>query len=613
MPHSESRAKSRIAAGRGQADSCRTLPISGCRCQAATVARSTRHKPTILRGCEWTRRAQAGKLSHDIRANPWKEPFLSLAVLPLRPLSRLAAFVAILLSLAVLAPAGRAQTVSPYVQALAEAVADDPALAAFYRDRAYDALWTGSDDAARRGALLDTLSRAGDHGLPTGRYDAAGLRAGFAGATSEADRGRLEARASKAFLAYADDVQSGVIGAPERIDAAMAVVPPRRDRLAQITAFSRAEPARYLRALPPDTADYTGLMREKLALERVIGAGGWGPTVPGEKLEPGQGGAPVIALRNRLHRMGYLPATASAVYDGALQRAVQTLQQDHGLAPDGVAGPATLRAINVSAQQRLQSVIAGMERARWLNRPLGARHVLVNISDFTVRVMDGDRETFVTRVIVGETRRSHQTPEFSDMMTHMIVNPTWNVPRSIAVKEYLPMLQRNPNAASHLALYNARGQRISRGGVDFTAYNANTFPFALKEPPSDGNALGLVKFMFPNPYNVYLHDTPTKNLFARSQRTFSHGCVRVQQPFELAHVLLAPQSGNPEAAFNAALQTGRETTITLAQPVPVHLTYRTAWADSRGRIQYRADVYGRDAKLFDALARQGVALRAAQG
>jgi L,D-transpeptidase YcbB len=534
-------------------------------------------------------------------------------VLSPRPTLRAAALLVAALACLAAALPGRAQTVPPFAQALAEAVADDPALAAFYAGRGYEPVWTGRADRARRAALIDALGRAGDHGLPVAAYDLTGLQAGFDGVATEADRGRLEAQASRAFLAYADDVQSGVIDDPSRLHPMIELVTPRRDRLAQIEAFARSDPGRYLRALPPDTADYAGLMAEKLRLEQVLGAGGWGPRVPGDKLEPGQTGAGVIALRDRLHRLGYLPATASAVYDGALQRAVQTFQQDRGLAPDGVAGPATLRAINRSPEEQLQSVIVGMERARWLNRPLGARHILVNIADFGVRVVDGGSVTFETRVIVGETREDHQTPEFSDMMTHMTVNPTWNVPRSIAVREYLPMLQRNPNAASHLTLHAPNGQRIGRAGIDFAAYTPATFPYALKQPPSEANALGLVKFMFPNPYNVYLHDTPTKNLFARSQRTFSHGCVRVQEPFELAHVLLAPQAGDPEAVFDAALQTGRETTIDLAEPVPVHLIYRTAWADERGRTQYRTDVYDRDAAVFRALARQGVALRAAQG
>lgn len=526
---------------------------------------------------------------------------------------RVAAPVVVLLALLAAAWPGRAQTVPPFVQALAEAVAADADLAAFYRARAYAPVFTGRGDRARRAALIAALERAGDHGLPVATYDAAGLDAAFRSVATEAERGRLEARAARVFLAYADDVQSGVIDDPSRVAATMALTPPRRDRTAQIDAFARSDPRRYLRALPPATADYTGLMAEKLRLERAAAAGGWGPSVPGERYDPGDTGPGVVALRDRLHRLGYLGATASGAYDGALQRAVQDFQRDNGLVEDGIAGPATLRALNRTPRDRLRAVIAGMERARWLNRPLGARHVLVNIADFGVRVMDGEETTFATRVIVGKTGREYQTPEFSDMMTHMTVNPTWNVPRSIAVNEYLPLLRENPGAASYLTVHAPDGRRISRSNIDFAAYTQQTFPYRLKQPPSEANALGLVKFMFPNRYNVYLHDTPTKHLFSRGQRTYSHGCVRVQRPFDLAHVLLAPQARDPQATFAAALNSGRETTIMLDEPVPVHLVYRTTWADARGRVQYRADVYGRDAALFRALTREGVALRAAQG
>jgi murein L,D-transpeptidase YcbB/YkuD len=194
-----------------------------------------------------------------------------------------------------------------------------------------------------------------------------------------------------------------------------------------------------------------------------------------------------------------------------------------------------------------------------------------------------------------------------------VVNPTWNVPRSITVKEYLPMLQKNPNAVRHLNVVDSKGRVVSRAAVDFASYNARTFPFALKEPPSQGNALGLVKFMFPNPYNIYLHDTPAKNLFGREVRAYSHGCIRLHQPFDFAYAILAPQTSDPEGYFQSVLATGRETVVPLEKPVPVHLIYRTAFTSAKGHIQFRRDIYGRDAKIWDALAREGVALRAIQG
>ncbi|MEE3316722.1 MAG: L,D-transpeptidase family protein, partial [Pseudomonadota bacterium] len=191
-------------------------------------------------------------------------------------------------------------------------------------------------------------------------------------------------------------------------------------------------------------------------------------------------------------------------------------------------------------------------------------------------------------------------------------NPTWNVPRSIATKEYLPLLKKNPNAVSHLRLINSRGQVVSRDSVDFSQFTRRNFPFDIKQPPSNNNALGLVKFMFPNKYNIYLHDTPAKSLFSRERRAFSHGCVRLKDPFDFAYELLSKQEANPEAYFQNILATRRETTVPLETPLPVHLIYRTAMTEAKGKVQFRRDVYGRDAQIFKALANAGVVLRAVQ-
>ena len=180
-------------------------------------------------------------------------------------------------------------------------------------------------------------------------------------------------------------------------------------------------------------------------------------------------------------------------------------------------------------------------------------------------------------------------------------------------KEYLPALQRNRNAVSHILVTDRNGRAVNRNAVNFNAYTARTFPFAMRQPPSNTNALGLVKFMFPNKYNIYLHDTPSKNLFAKDMRAFSHGCVRLADPFDFAYVLLAPQTSDPEGVFHRALRSGNETRLVLETPVPVHLIYRTAVTNARGHTEYRADVYGRDARIWDALARAGVVLSGVQG
>jgi len=247
-----------------------------------------------------------------------------------------------------------------------------------------------------------------------------------------------------------------------------------------------------------------------------------------------------------------------------------------------------------------------MERERWLNTERGERHILVNLTDFSARIIDNDIITFETRAVVGANSSDRRSPEFSDVMEHMIINPRWNVPRSIAVKEYLPQMQRNAGAASHLRLYDASGNQVSRSRVNFNAYNANTFPFNLVQPPSDSNALGLVKFMFPNKYNIYLHDTPSKHLFAHSRRAYSHGCIRLAQPFEFAYEILSKQTDDPKGTFHRILDTGQETQVDLEKQIPVHIIYRTAFTNAKGEPQYRQDVYGRDARIWAAMKNAGV-------
>lgn len=526
-----------------------------------------------------------------------------------------AALVAVMVAGAALGAAvhpapAQAQAISGFAQAVAEASSADPALAGFYAARSYAPIWTSADDARRRAAFFAALDGAAVQGLPAAAYGAEDLRHRFATIRTERERGLLEVAVSQAWLAYAQDLTNGVIRAPKKLDAGLVREVPRRDPLALISGFASAgNPARFLRDLAPRAPQYAALLRARLDLQAQIAAGGWGEKVPANRLGPGDSGPAVLALRERLQRMGYLGRSASASYDGAMQKAVQSLQFDLGLSADGVAGEGTLREINRSPEERMKSILVALERLRWMNGvALGRRHIWVNITDFTARIIDDGKQSFETVTVVGQNQSDRRTPEFSDVMEMMVINPSWSVPRSITVKEYLPMMQRNPNAAGHIHLVDSRGRTVPRAAVNFAAYNERNFPFAMRQPPSDGNALGLVKFLFPNPYNIYLHDTPSKSLFQKEVRAFSHGCIRVGRPFDLAYALLARQEDDPEAYFKSVLKSGAETTVRLADPVPVHLVYFTAWPDARGRVEYRADVYGRDAVLFGALQQAGVEL-----
>ncbi|WP_202075902.1 L,D-transpeptidase family protein [Pseudooceanicola pacificus] len=534
--------------------------------------------------------------------------------MPFKPFSIPGCAAIALLAFMVAVPAAPvAAQVTAFKQAVAESAARDREVAAFYRHQDYAPIWTGADEASRlrRAALLEAVRNAGDHGLPEAKYRPDALLDRMARAHTPRELGLLEAELTRTYLDYATDIQTGIL-TPGKVDSEIKRVVPLRDTSEYMNGIASADPRAFLRSLIPTTSEYTRLLRAKLDMEREIASGGWGPEVPATALKPGDRGAPVIALRNRLIAMGYLPRNVGVTYDAGMQAAVQEFQRDHGLTEDGVAGSGTMKEINVSEEDRLKSVIVAMERERWLNRPRGDRHVLVNLTDFTAKIVDFDKVSFETRSVIGKNDPDRRSPEFSDVMEHMVVNPTWNVPRSIATKEYLPVLQRNPYAVSHLRLVNARGQVVDRGSVNFAAYNARNFPFNLKQPPSERNALGLVKFMFPNPYNIYLHDTPSKSLFAREQRDFSHGCIRLSDPFDFAYALLARQESDPQSVFQSVLRTGRETTIRLKEPVQVHLIYRTAVTQAKGRMNFRRDVYGRDARIWDALQAAGVALRVGQ-
>ena len=499
---------------------------------------------------------------------------------------------------------------SEFAQTVAKAAAGDRVIAEFYETTDYRPIWTdrSSKSWKRRAAFLKAVKDAPSHGLPTERYRLDILNINPRRVRSQQDLGRLEVELSRLFLRYAHDVQTGILE-PSEVDEEIGRKVPHRDGASILSAFSSSPPDAFIQALPPSSREYAQLREEKEHLERLIGGRGWGPKVQASLLKPGAEGEEVVQLRNRLVAMGYLRRNASKVYDLRMQQAVAVFQFDHGLLPDGVAGPITLRQVNVSPTTRLSQVMVAMERERWMNMPLGDRHVWVNIPDFHVRIVDDGQVTFVTRSVVGARGDNRRTPEFSDVMEHLVINPTWYVPRSITIKEYFPRLKVDPNSVAHLTLFDSVGEVVERDSVEFALFDEKNFPFEMKQLPGERNALGVVKFMFPNLYNVYLHDTPHKKLFSEGARAFSHGCVRLGDPIDFAYALLRRQVADPEEFFLDRLATGEEIVVRLEEHVPVHLVYRTAFTQADGRIQFRRDIYGRDARIWEALKGAGVSLQ----
>ncbi|QHQ35207.1 L,D-transpeptidase family protein [Algicella marina] len=477
----------------------------------------------------------------------------------------------------------------------------------YYEQNGFVPIW----DESRKAALLDVLLSADEHGLPKDRYGIAELAELFSdGSVAEAE---AEIAAGKAFLTYARDVSSGLLE-PRSVDRDIAIKPPRPEAVALLAELeATTDVAGFFRALAPAHPQYAKLQEELIRLKDIIAAGDWGAKVSGgPSIKAGNSSPRVVDIRSRLSRISGQDYGDSPLYDDLLIEAVKAFQLTHGLNDDGVAGPMTLEAINASAEDRLKQVLVNLERQRWLNVERGARHVYVNQADFSVSVIQDGETIFWSRTVIGKNK--HRTQEFNDTMTHMVVNPTWHVPRSITTEEMLPKLKRNPGAlGSTYQVMTRNGTRVNPKFVNFSKFSQSNFPFIIKQKPGGGNALGRVKFMFPNQYNIYLHDTPSKSLFNRDARAYSHGCVRVQKPFELARVLLAPQSDNPDALFQSVLNSGSERHLNLEQPLPIYLSYNSAWVAEDGTPQYRADIYGRDARVFQALENAGVSLGVVEG
>ena len=276
------------------------------------------------------------------------------------------------------------------------------------------------------------------------------------------------------------------------------------------------------------------------------------------------------------------------------------------LEPDGILGPQTLQALNISAEQRHRQIAVNMERWRWLPQDLGDPYILVNIAGFNLDVVDREIPVLNMRVVAGKTYR--KTPVFSDKITYLVVNPYWGIPDAIARKDILPKIKKDPNFLTNQKIRVFEGQgagtrEIDHHAVDWNAVTAANFPYRFKQDPGPLNALGRIKFMFPNQFNVYLHDTPAKELFGKARRDFSSGCIRVERPVELAEYLLRSHPDWPVEKIRSTLTDSDYTAQTVKLPVPVniHILYWTVWVASDDRIHFGTDIYERDAALNAAL------------
>jgi L,D-transpeptidase YcbB len=484
------------------------------------------------------------------------------------------------------------------------------ALQAYYQTYGGELLWLGS---SRPSAFISRLKNAEADGLDPNDYPSKQLATLSAGGPPTDKRGLaiIELYFSAAFLEYASDLKVGRF-LPSKIDPNFFIEGRAIDQLSALKSLDRADSIdHFFYEWQPPGRNYAALRIVLAKYQAIAAKGGWSTVPLGDPIRPGTTDPRVPAIRTRLLLTdgagAQITAAEAQVYNNALLEAVKRFQASQGLDVDGVIGSTTIVAMNVPVQERINSIILAMERLRWMPEDLGQQYLIVNIAGFELRRINASEVEERMAVVVGKPY--HRTPVFSDRIRFLEFNPYWNVPPDIAIKEELPTLRSNAAGLAAQGFEAVRGdQVIDVRSVDWASVGAGRFPYQLRQRPGTNNALGRVKFMFPNPHNVYLHDSPAHSLFGRSVRAFSHGCVRLSKPLELAEQVLrvGGVKGWTKERIDAVVASAKTTVVNLREPLPVHITYLTAWVDG-GVVNFRQDIYGHDAKLLAALEGKSIA------
>ena len=483
---------------------------------------------------------------------------------------------------------------------------DRAALSAYYDKTVGEAMWvsrSGFNSAAE--TLIEEIKKADEWGLASADYKLPGLVKVGAGDFNYEDLADAEIKLSLAAMEYARHARGDRINNPaEQLSSYLDRKPQIIERPKLLDELAAApDKAAFLRGLHPKHPQFAKL-RELLLKTRAAQIAGkeLEPIPDGPKITPGKTHWQVALLRQRLNvtsppqKPDGSPADAE-YYDEALARAVIDYKEKNEISPASATVTNDLRrALNKSQIVSEDAILANMEEWRWMPDDLGATHVFVNVPEFLVRVKKNDQIIHEERIVTG--RIETQTPIFSNRMKTIVFQPSWNVPESIKVNELLPKLRAGDNPIA------SQGLRLERNGRDIDVWDVdwNTQDirnYHIFQPPGDANVLGIVKFLFPNKHSVYLHDTPTKRLFSEKVRTFSHGCMRVRNPVQLAEVIMAEDKGWDKEQVNELITTGPEDNdITLDKPLPVHVTYFTLWVADNGEVKSFADVYGHEKRII---------------
>jgi len=513
----------------------------------------------------------------------------------------------------------RASLSAPAV-ACGEPSLDPRRLAPFYPLASPRALWVSHQGpGARARTLRAALRTAGQHGLDSARYRLGAIETHWLDRSPTA-LACLELYLTSAFDRYSLDLRAGQVG-PQEADTSwylpVANFNPATALAALAAVGSDGDFAALIEGLAPSHPAYERLRDALARYESIAHAGGWPMLPPGPELAPGDEApvAPeqVALLRKRLRAEGDLSGFSlgdRGTYDAALATAVRRFQRRHGLLADGVVGGRTRAALNVPVQARIAQIRRTLERWRWLPHDLGEHYILINTAGFEVTVMERGRTVLGMRAIVGKPEQA--TPSFSATLQSLTINPYWNVPERIARDVLLPKQQRNPRyfAKRGIRVFgprngnnndkgNGNGKEIDPAQIDWTRVDADSFAYRLRQEPGPKNSLGRLSFEFPNQFDIFMHDTPEKWLFERDTRTFSEGCVRIEQPMALAQHVLRRLDGWNEERLRSEIDTMQRQTLRLPESIPVYVLYLTSWVNDDGLVQFREDVYGREHVLAE--------------
>lgn len=493
------------------------------------------------------------------------------------------------------------------VRALVDGATAD--LRNFYAPAGYELAWTRDGrPTAQAQAAIAVLERAAAKGLDPSDYGAGQWTTRMAALTNDAARARFDVELTSAVMRYASDVRIGRVNPREvrfQYDAGA-----NRTYLpalaAQVAASNDA--AATLASIEPQHDDYRRLLAALAKYRRIESESRNDAPLPVvAKVAPGQTYDALPQLATLLRGHGDLPAGAiveGTTYDGAIVDAVKSFQARHGLDADGVLGRSTFAQLNVPASRRVEQIEWALERWRWIPPRLDGPAILVNIPEFRLYARDGSGGELTMRVVVGKAA-GHRTPAFDGAMKHVVFRPYWGVPPSIQRNEIAPKVERDRGylARNGYEVVDPSGQVVAVDGD--TARRLRNGSLRVRQKPGAANALGLVKFLFPNDNHVYLHSTPQPSLFARTRRDFSHGCIRVEDPVALAEWTLRGRAGWTREKIEAAMNGKRDDIyVTLENPIPVMLLYATAAADANGKVSFFDDIYGHDVQLAKALAPQ---------